>query len=173
MPSSSGRSSARSWRTAGRKTAACRSIALLEIGIGTDNDASQFDMTALSLRLTRGERREQAPRRHRQHTWRGVPKRDILAITNGIHTPTWVGGPIRELYERYLDADLDDLDNATEAGLVGAARSHPGSAELWAAHLRQKRELALRARPAANPVRAPRRGAARAPAARGRSIPTC
>ena len=132
-------------RTAGRKTAACRSIAL-QIGIGTDNDASQFDMTALSLRLTRGANAVSKSARYRQQHRRGVPKRDILAITNGIHTPTWVGGPIRELYERYLDADLDDLDNATEAGRWWERLDRIPSAELWAAHLRQKREFAVFAR---------------------------
>ena len=107
---------------------------VLQIGIGTDNDASQFDMTALSLRLTRGA--NAVSKLHAvtaNNTWRGVPKRDILAITNGIHTPTWVGGPIRELYERYLDADLDDLDNATEAGRWWERLDHPSPAELWAA----------------------------------------
>ena len=121
---------------------------VLQIGKGTDNDATQFDMTAFSLRLTNGA--NAVSKLHAvtaNSTWQGVTRNgDILAITNGIHTPTWVGGPIRELYERYLDADLDDLDNATEAGRWWERLERIPAAELWDAHLRQKRELAVFAR---------------------------
>ena len=120
---------------------------VLEIGRGTDDDAGQFDMTAFSLRLTHGS--NAVSKLHAvtaNNTWRGVPKTEILAITNGIHTPTWVGGPIRELYERYLDADLDDLDNATEAGRWWERLDRIPAAELWDAHIRQKRELGVFAR---------------------------
>jgi starch phosphorylase len=121
---------------------------VLEIGKGTDNDPNQFDMTAFSLRLTNGA--NAVSKLHAvtaNSTWQGVTRNgDILAITNGIHTPTWVGGPIRELYERYLDADLDDLDNATEAGRWWERLERIPAAELWEAHLRQKRELGVFAR---------------------------
>ncbi len=121
---------------------------VIEIGKGTDNDASQFDMTAFSLRLTNGA--NAVSKLHAataNSTWQGVTRNgDILAITNGIHTPTWVGGPIRELYERYLDADLDDLDNATEAGRWWERLERIPAAELWEAHIRQKRELGVFAR---------------------------
>jgi starch phosphorylase len=121
---------------------------VLEIGRGTDDDPNQFDMTAFSLRLTNGA--NAVSKLHAMTangTWRGVTRNgDILAITNGIHTPTWVGGPIRELYERYLDADLDDLDNSTEAGRWWERIDRIPADELWEAHLRQKRELAVFAR---------------------------
>jgi glycogen phosphorylase len=120
---------------------------VLEIGRGTDNDSNQFDMTAFSLRLTNGA--NAVSKLHAataNSTWQGVPKHDILAITNGIHTPTWVGRPIRELYERYLDADLDDLESATEAGRWWERLDRIPPAELWDAHVRQKRELGVFAR---------------------------
>jgi glycogen phosphorylase len=120
---------------------------VLEIGRGTDGDTGQFDMTAFSLRLTNGA--NAVSKLHAvtaNATWTGVPKHEILAITNGIHTPTWVGGPIRELYERYLDADLDDLDNGTAAGRWWERLDRIPAVELWEAHLRQKRELAVFAR---------------------------
>jgi len=67
-------------------------------------------MTAFSLRIASGS--NAVSRLHAataNDTWRGIVAHEILDVTNGVHTPTWVGGPIRELYERYLDADLDDL----------------------------------------------------------------
>ncbi len=120
---------------------------VLEIGRGSDDDPGQFDMTAFSLRLTSGANAvSQLHAATANATWRGVPRKEILAITNGRHTPSWVGGPIRELFERYLDADLDDLDNATEAGRWWERIERIPAAELWQAHLRQKRELAVFAR---------------------------
>ncbi|NJD30248.1 MAG: glycosyltransferase family 1 protein [Chloroflexi bacterium] len=120
---------------------------VLEIGRGTDGDPGQFDMTAFSLRLTSGANAvSQLHAVTANATWRGVPKKDILAITNGVHTPSWTGGPIRELFERYLDADLDDLDSSTEAGRWWERLARIPNDELWEAHLRQKRELAVFAR---------------------------
>jgi starch phosphorylase len=120
---------------------------LLEIGRGPDGDRGQFDMTAFSLRLTNGA--NAVSRLHAETanaTWRGTSATEIVPITNGVHTPTWVGGPIRELYEKYLDADLDDLDGSTAATRWWERLERIPAAELWAAHLRQKGELAVFAR---------------------------
>ena len=71
---------------------------ILELGRGADDDHGQFDMTAFSLRLTtRRQRRQPAARRRPPtRTWQRHPgARPILGITNGVHPPTWVGGPIR------------------------------------------------------------------------------
>ncbi|HEX7950888.1 MAG TPA: alpha-glucan family phosphorylase [Candidatus Limnocylindrales bacterium] len=120
---------------------------LLEIGRGTDGDLGQFDMTAFSLRLTNGA--NAVSKLHAETanaTWSGTAPREIRAITNGVHTPTWLGGPIRELYEKYLDADLDDLDNSTAATRWWDRLDRIPAADLWEAHLRQKSELATFAR---------------------------
>jgi starch phosphorylase len=120
---------------------------VLEIGRGTDGDEGQFDMTAFSLRLTRGANAVSALHAVTANaTWQDIVPRGILAITNGVHPPTWVGGPIRELFERYLDADLDDLDGSTSATRWWERIDRIPAAELWEAHLRQKRELAVFAR---------------------------
>jgi starch phosphorylase len=50
------------------------------------------------------------------------------------------------LFERYLDADLDDLDGSTAATRWWERIERIPVAELWEAHLDQKRELALFAR---------------------------
>ena len=120
---------------------------LLEIGRGPDNDDGQFDMTAFSLRLTSGA--NAVSKLHAvtaNSTWQGLAPHEILAITNGVHAPTWLGGPVRELDERYLDADLDDLDASTPATRWWERLDRIPAAELWEAHLRQKHELAIFAR---------------------------
>ena len=120
---------------------------ILEIGRGADGDPNQFDMTAFSLRLTTAA--NAVSRLHAETanaTWNEVVAQPIKAVTNGIHTPTWVGGPIRELMERYLGADLDHLDPATSAGRWWERLERIPSAELWEAHLRQKGEMAHFAR---------------------------
>jgi starch phosphorylase len=120
---------------------------LLGIGRGPDDDANQFDMTAFSLRLTNGA--NAVSKLHAETangTWHGIVPHEIQAITNGIHTPTWLGGSIRELDEKYLDADMDDLDASTPATRWWERLDRIPAADLWEAHLRQKTELALFAR---------------------------
>ena len=121
--------------------------ALLELGLGVDEDPNQFDMTAFSLRLTTTA--NAVSRLHAEtanRTWQSIIGKPILGITNGAHVPTWVGGPMRGLYHRYLDADLDDLDGATDSGRFWTRVDRIPSAELWEAHLRQKLELTIFAR---------------------------
>jgi starch phosphorylase len=120
---------------------------VVELGRGVDGDVSQFDMTAFSLRLTR--RANAVSELHAQTanaTWHPVVGGRILAITNGVHTPTWIGNPIRECLERYLDADLDVVEDATEAGRFWERIDRIPADDLWEAHQRQKLELAIFAR---------------------------
>ena len=113
---------------------------IIGLGRGTDNDPTQFDMTAFSLRQTNGA--NAVSRLHAETanaTWTGVTGSPILAITNGVHTPSWVGEPTRRLYES-LGADLDNLDAQTSpfwSKMPELADEH-----LWEAHRRQKLELA-------------------------------
>ena len=96
--------------------AASRSSEILELGLGVDGDPNEFDMTAFSLRLTRGA--NAVSKLHAvtaNATWQGIIDHPILGITNGIHGPTWIGEPIAELLED-LGADLDDLDESSEGG---------------------------------------------------------
>jgi len=120
---------------------------VLDLGLGTDGDASQFDMTAFSLRLT--TRANAVSKLHAvtaNATWRDVVGHEILGVTNGIHTPSWVGTPIRQLLGHHLDADLDHLDPATRTSRWWERIEKIPAAELWEAHLRQKGELAHFAR---------------------------
>jgi glycogen phosphorylase len=120
---------------------------ILELGRGVDEDPNVFDMTAFSLRETHGA--NAVSRLHAETanaTWAKVIDRPILAITNGIHGPSWVGSAMSALYRRYLDADLDDLDPGTERGRFWERMSRVPDAELWRGHQRQKLELAIFAR---------------------------
>jgi glycogen phosphorylase len=119
---------------------------VLELGLGVDGDHNQFDMTAFSLRLTRGANAvSHLHARTANATWSAVIDHPILGITNGIHGPTWIGEPIAELLED-LGADLDDLDASSEGGRFWERLERIPERDLWEAHLRQKRELAHFAR---------------------------
>jgi glycogen phosphorylase len=116
---------------------------VLDLGVGMDGDAGQFDMTAFSLRLTHGANAVSQLHSHTANaTWQGINDHDILGITNGVHGPSWIGAPIADLLARYLDADLDDLDATTRVGRFWERMEKVPARELWNAHLRQKRELA-------------------------------
>jgi glycogen phosphorylase len=119
---------------------------VLAIGRGVDNDPHQFDMTAFSLRLSNDS--NAVSRLHAETanaTWQGVPGRPIRAITNGVHVPTWVGGPFRELYAE-LGADLDHLDDERFADRFWERLRRIPDRRMWDAHLQQKLELAYFAR---------------------------
>jgi starch phosphorylase len=103
-------------------------------------------MTAFSLRLTNGA--NAVSHLHAQTanaTWQGVINQPILGITNGVHVPTWIGLPNAELLQT-IGANLDDLDASREQSRFWERLERIPAKDLWAAHLRLKRELALFAR---------------------------
>jgi starch phosphorylase len=117
---------------------------VLELGLGTDGDRGQFDMTAFSLRLTNGANAVSKLHAHTANsTWSSIVDSEILAVTNGVHGPTWVGSPVVDLLARHLDADLDKLDAGARQDRFWERLGRIPSGELWEAHLRQKRELEL------------------------------
>ena len=117
---------------------------VLELGLGTDGDRGQFDMTAFSLRLTNGANAVSKLHAHTANsTWQGVVEHEILAVTNGVHGPTWVGSPVVELLSRHLGADLDKLDAGARQDRFWERLGRIPTDELWEAHLRQKRELEI------------------------------
>jgi len=121
--------------------------ALLALGMGVEGDDTQFDMTAFSLRLTRGANAvSQLHAETANATWTGVTDHDILGITNGIHTPTWLGQPVRDVLERWSDANLDRMDDMVERRRFWDRIDNIPGEELWEAHQRQKLELAIFAR---------------------------
>ena len=59
-------------------------------------------------------------------------------MTNGVHIPTWIGTPMRELLDRRLGAGW--MDRATDPQAWAAVDAIPAE-ELWAARCAQRREL--------------------------------
>jgi glycogen phosphorylase len=59
-------------------------------------------------------------------------------VTNGVHIPTWMGGPMRELLDRHLGEGWQD--RAVDPATWDAVADIP-DAELWAARSAQRHEL--------------------------------
>ena len=102
-------------------------------------------MTALALRASRHA--NGVSRRHGQVArgmWQplfpgrapeGVP---IDHVTNGVHVPTWLQGPMRDLLDRHLGTDW--LARADQAATWAPVSDIP-AAELWAARCAARRQL--------------------------------
>jgi glycogen phosphorylase len=120
--------------------------AVLDLGVGVEGDRSQFDMTGFSLRLTRAA--NAVSRLHGETadaTWRGVAPHEIIAVTNGVHVPSWIGHAMGETLRQHVGADLDRLD-ADGSGAFWERLDRVPSEALWETHQRQKLELAIFAR---------------------------
>jgi starch phosphorylase len=113
---------------------------LLELGRGrTDDHNAPFDMTAFVLRHASDA--NAVSRLHAQtatDTWQEVAGHPIRPITNGVHVATWLGRPMRRLYERALGTFLS-ADHPRPDGLSGVDAI--ADDDLWAGHMQQKREL--------------------------------
>ncbi|MDQ3491634.1 MAG: alpha-glucan family phosphorylase [Chloroflexota bacterium] len=119
---------------------------ILELGRGVDDDPGQFDMTAFSLRLTSGANAvSQLHAETANATWSGIVGKPILGITNGVHAPSWLGGPVRDLYTR-IGADLATFDAHVPEDRFWERLEAIDDGRLWEAHQRQKLELAYFAR---------------------------
>ena len=133
------------------------------IALGQDSDPAQptdfsapFGVTQAALRLSRGSggvsrRHGEVAREMWQPLW---PERDLDAIpighvTNGVHVPTWLGAPMRELLDRHLPADW--CDHAAEPAVWEPVNEIP-SGELWGVRGRQREDLVefIRARSVAD-----------------------
>ncbi len=120
---------------------------ILELARGVDGDTRQFDMTALSLRMSNSA--NAVSKLHSvtaNNTWQGLGNKQILAVTNGVHMPTWVGQPMRYLFERDLGAELENVDARNGTGAFWERTDQIPDVDLWEAHQRQKLELMIFAR---------------------------
>jgi glycogen phosphorylase len=120
---------------------------VLELARGSDGDPRQFDMTALSLRLSNSA--NAVSKLHSvtaNNTWQGLGNKQILAVTNGVHMPTWVGQPMRDIFERHLGAQLDNIDARNGTERFWERTEEIPDVDLWEAHQRQKLELMIFAR---------------------------
>ena len=114
---------------------------VLEVGRPVDGDAAWFDMTAFSLRNTCASNGVSQLHAHTANeTWSGVIAQPIRGITNGVHPPTWVGEPMREVF-REIGGDLDHLEDEYEDDRFWERLDQVPDRRLWDAHLEQKQRF--------------------------------
>ncbi|WP_297495553.1 maltodextrin phosphorylase [Thermococcus sp.] len=113
------------------------------IKLGKEGD--QFNMTLLAIRTSSyvngvSKLHAQVSRRMWQNLWPGVPLDEIPieAITNGVHTMTWVHNEMRKLFDRYIGKIWREHTNLE--GIWFAIERIPDE-ELWEAHLEAKRQF--------------------------------
>jgi starch phosphorylase len=109
------------------------------------NSDERFGVTQVALRLSRDA--NAVSRRHgdvAREMWHPLwPERELGSIpighvTNGVHFPTWIGDPMRELLDRHLGEDW--LARAADAETWDAVQGISDK-ELWAVRERQRAEL--------------------------------
>ena len=107
---------------------------------------SPFGVTQAALRMSRAangvSRRHGEVAREMWHwLWpdraEGEPV-PIGHVTNGVHVPTWIGGPMREVLDRHLGADW--LARVDDPATWAPVEQIPAE-ELWAARARQRAAL--------------------------------
>ena len=111
------------------------------IALGSDN--GNFNLTVLAIRLSSAvngvsQLHGEVSSAMWRHLWPGSPDRPVGAITNGVHTQTWVGPEMRSLYAHYMDPTWEE--HLLEPDFWTRIRAVPDD-ELWAAHRSQKERL--------------------------------
>jgi glycogen phosphorylase len=115
-----------------------------------DDDREPFGVTQFALRTSRSangvsRRHGEVARGMWSALWpeRSVDDVPIGHVTNGVHLPTWLGGPMRALLDRHLgDGWLDRADDPATWEPIDDV----DDAELWAVRNEQRAELAAWAR---------------------------
>ena len=111
------------------------------LALGTEN--GQFNLTVLAIRLSShvngvSKLHGQVSSAMWRHLWPGAPESPVSAITNGVHTETWVGPEMRALYAQHIHANWEE--HLLEPELWNRLAEVPDN-ELWAAHRSQKERL--------------------------------
>jgi glycogen phosphorylase len=110
-----------------------------------DEGAEPFGVTQFALRSSRiangvSARHGEVAREMWHELWPDRPVEDvpIAHVTNGVHIPTWIGGPMRELLDRHL-GDVW-VDRAVDPTTWEPVDDIPAE-ELWAARSAQRSTL--------------------------------
>jgi glycogen phosphorylase len=118
------------------------------LGLGRqnpDNDAEEFCMTVLALRMAASSNgvsklHGQVSREMWQGLWPGVPVDEIPIghVTNGVHFRSWNSNEMNQLYDRYLGPHW--RENQADPKLWLRVDSIPQE-ELWRTHERRRERL--------------------------------
>ena len=119
---------------------------LLALGHDVGADArAPFGVTQAALRMSRAanavsRRHGEVAREMWQSLWpdRSLDEIPIGHVTNGVHVPTWIGRPMRELLDRHLPSDW--CERAAEPAVWAAVDPIPAE-ELWQTRRRQRTDL--------------------------------
>jgi starch phosphorylase len=117
----------------------CDPDEVLSLGAADGN----FNMTALAIRLSTSvngvsQLHAQVSSAMWRHLFPNAPDPPVAAVTNGVHTETWVGPEMRAFYAQHLGPDWPE--HLLEAEYWTRIRDAPDVA-LWAAHRSQKERL--------------------------------
>jgi glycogen phosphorylase len=118
----------------------------IALGRTKPDDAGQpFGVTQAALRLSRAAnavsaRHGEVAREMWHSLWPQRPVADVPIghVTNGVHYPTWVAPPMRELLDRHLGPDW--IDRAADPEIWSAVGGIPDQ-ELWEVRERQRADL--------------------------------
>jgi glycogen phosphorylase len=109
------------------------------------NAHAPFGVTQAALRMSRAanavsRRHGEVAREMWQSLWpdRALEEIPIGHVTNGVHVPTWIGRPMRELLDRHLADDWCERASDPE---VWAGVDHIPAEELWETRRRQRAGL--------------------------------
>ncbi|MBP9758676.1 alpha-glucan family phosphorylase [Candidatus Dojkabacteria bacterium] len=111
---------------------------IFEIGSESQYSKDKFSMTVLGLR---GSKIANAVSKlHGEAAKNLWPDYKLEAVTNGVHTPTWICKPIQELFFKYVDPQWNNPTSQTNWDNI---RNIPNN-DLWLAHKKQKEEMIKR-----------------------------
>jgi len=118
---------------------------VLALGEYDNGQGPLFNMTALALRTSAHVNAVSAlhgavTRRMWQSIWPELPpdRVPVKSITNGVHVPTWIAGPMLELFNRHLGRDR--LDHHDDPGFWDRLNDIPDE-EIWNARQILRAEL--------------------------------
>src|SRR5215207_5263470 len=110
-----------------------------------DDDGEPFGVSQFALRTSRAangvsRRNGEVARDMWRDLWPGRATEEVPIghVTNGVHVPTWLGGPMRALLDRHLGDGW--MARADDPATWAPVRDIP-DAELWAVRSRQRAEL--------------------------------
>jgi starch phosphorylase len=123
------------------------------LGLGRQNlndDSEPFGMTVLALKLANvsnavSQLHGAVSRKMWQGLWPGLPESEvpIAAITNGVHTRSWISAEIAQIYDRYLGIQWEE--KPTDHAVWKRIEQVP-DAELWRTAERARSRLVTFAR---------------------------
>src|SRR3954467_14660371 len=109
------------------------------------DDHEPFGVTQFALRSARAAngvaaRHGEVAREMWHGLWpdRAVEDVPITSVTNGVHEPTWIGAPMRDLLDRHLGEDWPERADDPQ---TWAPVSEICDADLWAVRSTQRRDL--------------------------------